>query len=191
MIALLTGQPQLNGDTLIMVVNGVGYGVQVNNSTLQKASLLKEMTLNIYTHVREDRIELYGFGTREEQTIFELLIDVSGVGPKTALSITEKGSQALVQAVQQADVRFFTKVPRVGKKSAQKIIIELKSKLGGLKDLDLSPLSSKEQEVSEALQTLGFSEDDIEATIKELNIEELALEAAVQKAIQFMGKRNL
>ena len=148
---------------LIVDVNGVGYGVLANAGTLQTAGSLDEISLNIYTHVREDRIELYGFSSPQEQMLFELLISVSGVGPKTALAITEKGSQALVEAIQQADVRFFTKVPRVGKKSAQKIIIELKSKLGGLKDLDLKPLAGKNQDVSEALQSLGFAEEEIGA----------------------------
>ncbi len=188
MFALITGKPIIFRDRLILDVNRVGYDIQVNNATLQHCAGKDEVSLHIYTYVREDRIELYGFVQPQEKELFELLIDVSGVGPKTALSITEKGSAALVEAVQQANVAFFTKVPRVGKKSAQKIIIELKTKLGGLKDLDLKPLSSKEWEISEALQSLGFSESESEMVLKQLDVEELALEEAVQKAIQLMGK---
>lgn len=190
MFALLTGKPTLVKDELILDVHGVGYAVQANATTVQKISSSSEATLYIYTHVREDKIELYGFLSHQEKELFTLLLDVSGVGPRTALNITEKGSAALVEAVQQADVSFFTKVPRVGKKSAQKIIIELKGKLGGLKELDLKPLSSKEQELSDALQSLGFSDAESELVIKQIDVESYDIKDSIQQALHLLGGKS-
>src|SRR5690554_3020825 len=112
MIGKLTGKPSIVGELLLIDVNGVGYSVITNNHTRLEAATADLISLYIHTHVREDRIELYGFLEFQEKELFELLIDVSGVGPKTAIGITERGSRALVEAIQQADIKFFTSVPR-------------------------------------------------------------------------------
>ncbi len=187
MFAFLSGTPVIQKNKLIMLVNGVGYDVDVSTRTLLAATNADSFSLYIHTHVREDRIELYGFQTIEAKEIFNLLIDVSGVGPKTALAITERGSQALIEAVQQADVSFFTKVPRVGKKSAQKIIIELKSKLGGLKELDLGPQTPLQEEISDALLSLGFAKTEVSAVVNKLDAAGLTLESGLQQAIKELG----
>jgi Holliday junction DNA helicase RuvA len=187
MFAFLSGKPIVLRDRLILDVNGVGYDVDVSTETLSELIGNDLASLYIYTYVREDRIELYGFITPEEKELFTLLLDVSGVGPKTALAIVGRGTHALIEAVQQANVSFFTSVPRVGKKSAQKIIIELKSKLGGIKDLDLGPKTPLEQDIAEALTTLGFSDADISSAMSSMDTENISLEQGVQQAIKLLG----
>jgi holliday junction DNA helicase RuvA len=118
-----------------------------------------------------------------------ILISVSGVGPKTGLAILNFGASEIIEAVQQADTSFFAAVPRVGKKLAQKIIIELRTKLGALKELDLGPVSPQRQEVLLALQSLGFDERSVHQVLQEISVEEMSLSEAVKTAIQLLGKK--
>lgn len=183
MIAFLQGAPQILEDSVIVLVNGVGYKVEVGQRTL--ASLNKtEVKLFIHTHVREDRIQLFGFIQTQQLKLFQLMIDVSGVGPKTALEITDRNPEQIIEAVQNAQVNFFKSIPRIGKKTAQKIILELKPKLGSLKELSLGPRSPMEQDVYEALSALGYEETDISQVLSELDLEELSVEDAVKKVLQ-------
>lgn len=196
MIAYLVGKPLIQTNELILLTGGVGYGVKVTNQVLMQASSSttldpnKEFALHIYTHVKEDALELYGFTTLNDKELFKLLISVSGVGPATALAILNKGSQQIIAAIQNADVSFFTSVKRVGKKAGQKIIIELKSKLGGIKDLDLTPLNQAQSDMFDALISMGFAESQVTEAIKSLNLEELPLEKALQIAIKELGKHK-
>jgi Holliday junction DNA helicase RuvA len=97
------------------------------------------------------------------------------------------GADRLVRAVQNAQVSFFSSVPRVGKKLAQKIIIELKSKLGGIKELELGPLSDKEQDVSEGLKSLGFDEQSIQEVLRELDNDQ-SVEVMLKTAVKSLAK---
>lgn len=166
MIALLTGKPVIQKDQVILMVQGVGYGVAVGGQTLSNLSGKPEVTLHVYTHVREDALELFGFAEYEEKELFKQLLSVTGVGPRTALGIVDFGAQRVVQAIQTADVSLFTSVPRVGKKVAQKIIIELKGKLGSLQELNLGPRSPLEQDVADALLALGFSDTEVQRGLR-------------------------
>lgn len=188
MLSLLTGQPQALDDRVIIVNHGVGYGVFLGPQLRQKVLLTPEITLYIHTYVREDRLELYGFLSVAELQLFEQVLNVSGVGPKMAQALVDTGASALITAVQQADLGFFTAVPRVGKKLAQKIVIELTSKLGGLTELDLGPLSSKQQDVVAALTALGFADGEVQAAVRSLDIEAMPLEAAIKAAIKLCSK---
>jgi len=172
MIALLTGKPIFQNDNkLIIDVNGVGYAVFVTPHTLSKLQKQALVTLHTYTHVKEDALELFGFLDLADKKLFELLLSVNGVGPKTALNITQTGATAITEAVQQAHVGFFTKIPRVGKKVAQKIIIELKSKLGSLKELNLGTITDpKQREVLDALLALGFTEEEAYHKLEKLDV---------------------
>jgi Holliday junction DNA helicase RuvA len=143
--------------------------------------------LFIFTYVKEDRLELYGFETQEHLQLFELLLDVSGVGPKTALDIVDRDPERIVRAVQNAEVSFFKAVPRIGKKTAQKIILDLKSKLGSLRELSLGPRSDKERDVYETLTALGYEESEIGEIITELHLEEVSVEQAVKQALKLLG----
>ncbi|MEN8253707.1 MAG: Holliday junction branch migration protein RuvA [Patescibacteria group bacterium] len=184
MISYLSGQALINNDELTILVNGVGYHVLVNNLLLNKLSKLTEAELFIYTHVKEEALELYGFENFQDKQIFQLLISVNGVGPKTAINMFNSGSEAIVEAIKQTNVSFFKAVPRVGKKVAQKIIIDLKSKVGGIKDLDLGPMSNAEQEAAEALQALGFEADKISLALQEIDREGMSVEELVREGIR-------
>ncbi|NCN45131.1 MAG: Holliday junction branch migration protein RuvA [Candidatus Pacebacteria bacterium CG10_big_fil_rev_8_21_14_0_10_36_11] len=185
MIGFLSGKVQkLNNAILIHTTGGVGYLVEVGPSYFLRIQDEQDISLFIYTHVREDALKLFGFQNQKDLSLFELVLSVSGVGPRIALAIIDTGAERLVAAVQNADVTFFSSIPRVGKKLAQKIIIELKSKLGGLKDLDLSPLSQTEQDVLDGLLGLGFPENLIHDVLKTLDTKqpvESLLKAAVKK----------
>lgn len=190
MIALLTGTPTILEDSLVLDVNGVGYGLAVGHKTLQQTLDKQTVQLHIYTHVREEALELYGFATLQDKRLFLLLLTVSGIGPRTALAITDKGATAITTAVQQADVSFFSSVPRVGKKLAQKIIIELTSKLGSLKELNLQPLTTFEEELSTALVSLGFSEQESAEIVRLEDFSRHTLEEALQSILKKQGRKK-
>ena len=196
MISYLVGKPIIHSDELILLVGGVGYGVKVTNQSLSEISSRLQSdpehtaTLHIYTHVKEDALVLFGFSSMNDKELFKLLISVSGVGPATAMAILNKGAKQIIAAIQNADVSFFTSVKRVGKKAGQKIIIDLKTKLGGIKDLDLTPLNQMQSDMLEALMSLGFGDDQINQVIKDLNLVDMPLEKAVQLAIKELGKNK-
>lgn len=184
MIGFLSGQPVISGSQVIIMVNGVGYQVAVAANTLSFLSSLDHAELFIHTHVKEDALELFGFPDQESKRIFELLLSVSGVGPRTALHISNHPTQSIITAVQQAQTSFFTAVPRVGKKLAQKIIIDLRSKLGELKALELTPTTGISAEVTEALMGLGFGEQQIQQALEQLDIANLSVEEALKITLQ-------
>lgn len=191
MIAYLQGRAYLRKDFILMVVGAVGYQVFVPGKIRQLVSRAEgeELTLEIYSHIKEDRFELYGFQTAEELELFKLVISVSGVGPKTALSLINQGTSGLIEAVQEAKLAFFTAVPRVGKKSAQKIIIELRGKLGGLKELNLASLSSEEQDLLDALMALGFDENRVRDIISQIDLKSQGIELAIKEAIRLLSQQ--
>lgn len=184
MIGFLRGKPMLDGAHLIMDVQGVGYQVNVSTTVLSTATQKQELELFVHTHVRENAIELFGFTSAQARDLFLLLLDVSGVGPKTALAIADAGSDQIVEAVQKANVAFFTKIPRVGKKLAQKIIIELKSKLGSLQELNIASLSPEEQLVVDAVVSLGFSETDVQQALQGIALDELSSAEAIKQVLK-------
>lgn len=205
MISYLIGKPKIIGNELVIltgseITGAVGYGVKTTTQVLSSCTMIDDnnskdnqsqlLELYIYTHVKEDKLELYGFTSQNDVTLFKLLLTVSGVGPNTALAILNKGANQIIHAVQTADVAFFSSIKRVGKKAAQKIIIELKNKLGGESDLNLEPMSEAESEIFAGLEALGFKEAEIEKTIKDLDLKDLPLEKAIQLAIKNMGKKK-
>ena len=188
MIGYLIGKPMFFDDfVIIQTVSGVGYKVFVNHKILAK-NQLNNLELFIYSYLKEDRSELYGFESQSDLQLFELLVSVSGCGPKMALAISEAGSEAIINAIRQANVSFFTSFPRVGKKVGQKLIIELKSKLGGKKDLDLAPKSPVYQDTYEALLALGLSAEQVETALATLDLTELTPAAAVKQVLRNLKK---
>jgi Holliday junction DNA helicase RuvA len=194
MIAYLKGQVKVTKDYLIMLCAGVGYQVYAPSNFLQSAAQAevaeKALEAYIYTHVKEDKLELYGFEQEKELALFKLVLTVSGVGPKTALGIINGGAEKLVSAVQEANLSFFTAVPRVGKKLAQKIIIELKSKLGSLRELNLATLSPKRQDVYDALLGLGFEDRSINLALEKVDVDNLDLAVAIKQALKIASGKQ-
>ena len=132
MIARLRGTPVANRpDGLVLDVNGVGYLVAATPSALRQAEGRGEITLEIHTIVREDALQLYGFSDADERELFEALLSVSGVGPKVALAIVSGSSPAdLRRAIALEDTARFEAIPGIGKKTAQRVVLELKEKVG-------------------------------------------------------------
>lgn len=153
---------------------GVGYGCRVTAYTAAQLKLDKAARLYITESIREDAFDLYGFWSREEQRCYELLTSVSGVGPKAAMAILASGPQNLTLAVMTGDERLLTAAQGVGKKIAQRIILELKDKMGGAAELDFSagpaavaPAQSGGIALAQAaLQELGYSPAEIAAALK-------------------------
>jgi Holliday junction DNA helicase RuvA len=166
MIASLRGRVVARRlDGVVLDVGGVGYALQTTSRAHQKAKGAGEVTLDTYLHVREDALQLYGFAEPAERELFELLLSVSGVGPKVALGIISNSTPAeLRRAIALEDESRFVAIPGIGKKTAQRIMLELKEKLGPVEALvDGSP--SEELVARDALVELGYSVPEAERAL--------------------------
>ncbi len=192
MIGFLSGSihSKLTGQ-VILLTNGIGYLVTVPPNYLNLLKASQQTELFIYTHVREDTFDLYGFFTIDELELFKLVLTVSGIGPKTALLVTDKGVGKVEQAIKDASTDFFTTVPKLGHKNAQKIIIELKNKLGGLKDLDLTSSSEENTQAVEALRNLGYTRQEASQAIGAVPASQETLEQRISYALRQLGKAKL
>jgi Holliday junction DNA helicase RuvA len=190
MIGQLTGTITTNRrNPLLIDVQGVGYIVHVPEKLLSRVDPSGKQTLLIHSHIREDAFDLYGFLEESELVLFELLLTVSGIGPKTALLVIDRGADATKTAVQQSDVDFFTSIPRLGRKNAQKIIIELKTKLGATKDLDLSDSAEGEtKQLMEALMDMGFHKQKVREVMGKLDPTSKTIEQKMRNALKLLGK---
>lgn len=190
MIGALTGTIfTSHKNPIIVFVSGVGYAVYVGEHLMAELKKDDKKTFFIHTHVREDTLDLFGFVSEEEHALFMLLLSVSGIGPKTALTIVDRGVAAVRHAVVASDVDFFTTIPRLGKKNAQKIIIELKSKLGSTKELDLASQSSGDtKEIIDALLSMGFVRNEIIEVLKKLSPKAESIEDKIREALRYLGK---
>lgn len=180
MIALLRGKiAGKSPDSVILDVNGVGYRVQIPFSTFfALPEDGAELTLNIHTNVKEDAIHLYGFLTPEEKNFFQLLISVSGVGPKLAKDILSNiQPDQLAAALRQGDIARLSAIPGIGKKTSERLVLELKDKvvkLGLADESGKSPKpaareSSARDDVASALVNLGYKEAVVSKTLAEID----------------------
>ncbi|MBU1118111.1 Holliday junction branch migration protein RuvA, partial [Patescibacteria group bacterium] len=165
MISSLKGKVgRVWGNNIEVEVNGVGYLLWVGRKNYSEGQEIKVYT---YMAVSENDMSLYGFENFEDLDLFKMLITVSGVGPRSAAQILEqcKGGE-IVKAIGDADTLFFEKIKGVGKKTAQRIIVDLKSKIGGLGELNLKEdLPLLEDDVVLSLRQLGFEKKEIEIVI--------------------------
>jgi Holliday junction DNA helicase RuvA len=178
MIASLTGRVAFKAPTQITLdVHGVGYELFIPLSTYYSLPNLNDAaTLNVYTHLREDAIQLYGFLTASEKEAFLLLTGVSGIGPKLGLSVLSALSVVdLFSAIQAGDVDKLATVPGIGKKSAGRIALELKDKVGGLHPTADRPLPGGDgpadplyEDALSALVNLGYRAPDVKDVLKRL-----------------------
>ena len=178
---------------------GVGYACRTTNTTL--AALKKGENAKLFTHlnVREDAMELYGFASQEELNLFQLLLSVSGVGPKAALSILSANTPAnLALSIITGDEKALTCAPGIGKKIAQRVILELKDQLAkgqtftggesyGGSGITVIP-ENKLSEASAALAVLGYSQGEINAALKDVDLGNLPLEEVIRAALRRMVK---
>lgn len=165
MIAFLRGQVvDKQPDRLIVDVHGVGYEVHVPLSTYYNVGEQgADLALRIYTHVREDALQLYGFLTPLEQELFERLIGISGIGPKLALAVLSGiESSELIGSIQRGDIARLTRIPGVGKKTAERMVLELKDRLAKMAAVpaptieSLSPQDRLKDDLVSALVNLGY-----------------------------------
>ncbi|GFN33607.1 Holliday junction branch migration protein RuvA [Paenibacillus xylaniclasticus] len=210
MIDYLKG-PVVHWETeyIVMDVRDVGYRIFTPNP-YSFARSSEPITVYIHHHVREDAIQLFGFSTREEQTMFRKLLEVSGIGPRVALGVLAGGKpESIVAAIQQENVNFLTKLPGIGKKTAQRMILDLKDKLGDAplafgadasawNDAAAVGGASGEQaaagawpEAREALGALGYTAAELDkayAGLRDTITPEESIDSLMKRALQQLFK---
>ncbi|MGZ9584758.1 Holliday junction branch migration protein RuvA [Paenibacillus marinisediminis] len=192
----------MENDSVVVDVNGIGYRVFCPNPYVLSKSE-GEVTVYTHHHVREDAMLLFGFSTREEQRLFRRLIEVSGVGPKVALGMLAGGKpETLVMAIQQDNLTYLTKLPGIGKKTAQRLVLDLKDKLDNI-GLDLqqmgqslfvdTPVMVNDDEhpswgeAREALKALGYRDVELDKVWNELQHRvhaDESVDSLMKKALQ-------
>lgn len=199
MIALLTGElAAVTPEHIIIDINGVGYEVQVANRTRDSLPALGgALRLHIHTHVREDQLVLFGFSAVEERTLFLRLLSVSGVGPKLALTILSHLSPAeLVSTVVDENSAGLKEIPGIGKKTAERIVIDLRDRLlrdhANLLQLPGSTIRRNDANADalSALVNLGYNQNIAEQALQKLNIDisEVPVDQVIRQALQQLAK---
>ncbi|HEY6076965.1 MAG TPA: Holliday junction branch migration protein RuvA [Gaiella sp.] len=187
MIARLRGRPAgRTNDGLVLDVNGVGYLVAATPSALRLASAGSELTVETYLHVREDALQLYGFADAEERELFVHLLTVSGIGPKVALAVVSGSPPGeLRRAIALGDHARFQAIPGIGKKTAERIVLELREKLGSVSDTGLTAAGDAPGHLMarDALVELGYTVIDAERALAEVD-PELPPEERVKLALR-------
>jgi Holliday junction DNA helicase RuvA len=169
-----------NGDRIVLDVGGVGYALAVTPTAARLAESGGEVSLDTYLHVREDTLQLYGFGEPAERELFEHLLAVSGVGPKVALAIVSGSSPAdLRRAIALDDTARFEAIPGIGKKTAQRVVLELKEKLGSV----AAAPEPGHIGAREALVELGYSVVEAEQALADVD-PDLPVEEQVRRALR-------
>lgn len=197
MIGFLKGEIEfISSNYILLNINNVGYKVYVSENTLKKLMIGENKKFYTYTRVAQDDISLYGFLTNEELVTFELIITVGGIGAKSAISIlsnTDPASFALYVITE--DVNNLKKLPGIGVKTAQRIILELKDKIktnnaiqAEMSQLEEFKVSQNIIDAIDALQVLGYSRKDIEKVINGKEIEELGVEEIIRIGLKELGK---
>lgn len=202
MIAHLLGTVSFSGDRFVVLdVSGVGYRVNTTLENIREAgkhplpvSPSKEVEgVIFFTHlaVRENAMDLYGFLSRAELEFFELLIMVSGIGPKTALGIMNVAPvETLLSGISTGDASYLTKVSGIGAKNAQKIVLELKDKVGGVSEHTATGAMKEEAEVLEAIQSLGYSLRDAREALKQVPEKiEKSVQEKIKEILKILGKQ--
>ena len=173
--------------SVVIDVGGVGYSISVTPRSLTDLpGLGEEAVLHTHLHVREDQLALFGFGSTEERDLFDLLLGISGIGPKVAIAILATLSpDELRSAVFSDDMTALTAVPGIGKRSAQKLMLELRPKMDVLDDVSTG--SGPLVEAREALEGLGYAPDEIRGTLSSLPAD-LSVEDLIKRSLQELGK---
>ena len=190
MIGKLTGTIEYTDSRQAIIgVGGVGYKLFAPISTLESLTVGAESEWWTYLAVRENALDLYGFSTRAELEMFELLITVSGIGPKTALGILNVADiKAIGQAVVSGDSTHLTRVSGIGKKNAEKIVLELKDKMFTDREEGVSNAGLKEDvDVIEALKSLGYSNREAQEALKKIPKAITGTSEKVKQVLKILG----
>lgn len=189
MISKLTGKiVHTDPRFFILETHGVGYKIYTTAGILEK-QLENEISFWTYLAVREDALDLYGFLTREELEFFELLISVSGIGPKSALGILNVANPATIRkAAITEDPSYLTKVSGIGRKTAEKIVMELRNKFSEFDETEAA-YSSHDSDSLEALKQLGYSERDSREALKKVPKEITDTSECIKHALKILSKK--
>lgn len=173
--------------SLILVAGGVGYRVFATNQLLGEVSLGDQVEVWTYLAVREDAMDLYGFRDEREQTMFESLLRVSGIGPKSAMNIlSSTGVDLLYRSIAGNDASYLTKVSGVGKKTAEKIVLELHDKIPQLTNQEAT--STGEHEALDALEALGYPIRETKEIVRMITATERDVGTIIKLALKQLGK---
>lgn len=188
MIARLKGTVGfIGGNFTVLETSGVGYKVFTTADTLRLLGKETEATLWIHTAVRENALDLYGFRERSELEFFEMLIAISGIGPRSALGIISVAPvDTLRRAISSGDTSYLTKVSGIGRKIAEKIVIELRDKLGGLEGV-YSTVMKEETDALSALEALGYSAREAREALKTVGAEATSTQDKLKAALRKLG----
>ena len=193
MISTLRGQITETGNRYAVVeVNNIGYKVFLTEDSIHSLKKDSETSLFIHHVIREDASDLYGFTSRKDRDFFELLISISGIGPKSALNIMSLvSSDTLVGAIRSGSTSHLVKVSGIGRKTAEKIVLELKDKLAPFAQdygsSDFSADVSSDMDAIEALKSLGFSQDESREALKKIDKNISATGAKVKAALKVLS----
>lgn len=179
---------EITADSALVDVAGVGYELSSSQSTLAdlQNSLGKELMILTYTHVREDVLQLFGFSTREEKNLFLSLLKVNGVGPKMALSILSGARVSQIhQWIEAGDAKALSTLPKLGKKTAEQIILTLKGKLVTIEEV-VKARSLSTSAISSALVNLGFKSQQVELFVSSLP-KDIEIEEGVRQGLQALS----
>lgn len=179
-----------NLDSIIINAGGIGYIVYTTASLMQECQDKDEASVWTFLAVRENSMDLYGFRDKKELSVFKLLLTISGIGPKSALSILNStNTETLISGIRKDDASYLSKMSGIGKKTAEKIIVNLKDKLGADEFTDGGSSGSNDHNVVaiDALVALGYSEKDSRDTVSKIkNIEDP--ESIIKEALKNMGR---
>ena len=195
MIARLTGRVlTLDQGTLVLDVNGVGYEIEVASSTANSVEIDKIVTLETLLIVREDAQILFGFRELGDKKLFQLLIKINGVGPRLAIGIMSGlNEDELSLAIMEKDIKVLTSLPGVGKKTAERLVIELQDKIVFEKASGKKNKSKMSQEMLSDLEgtllNLGYKPREVDFAIHRIKIESTDLEVLIKAALKELGRR--
>jgi Holliday junction DNA helicase RuvA len=191
MIARIHGEViAKNRSSVVIDVHGVGYEIIVSEPDFGKCQISEPMTLHTHFHVRENSQELYGFSSLEAKDLFEMLIDVSGVGPKSAIAIVSLGSVGNIRsAIAGGNITYLSAASGVGKRSAERICVELKDKIGlaGGGQVDLTSGINEKDEALAALIQLGYSRTQVIEALGKVDMN-AKLENRIRQALKELGR---
>ncbi|RME15658.1 MAG: Holliday junction branch migration protein RuvA [Bdellovibrio sp.] len=189
MIAFLQGTRVFQDkDSLILNVQGVGYELYCSQNTLNDLEGKSVLKLWVHTHVREDQITLFGFSSQAEKQLFMSLIKVSGIGPRLAIKILSGARiDSILQMIEEGDVKGLTSLPKIGKKTAEQMILSLKGKLVGLGH-PVSTSSSVKGDIRSALVNLGFHPQEVERVVAQLD-PQIDFQEGVRKGLSELSQQ--
>ena len=188
MIGFLRGRIEvINMDSVCIDVNGVGYEVLVANP--EKFSLYQDTLIYTYLKLSENDIALYGFLFKEEKELFLKLISVKGIGPKSAISMLSKSDYSnIIEAIEVGNLNYLKKLPGIGPKAAQQIILDLKGHLR-VDKVEVKKENPVFKEAKEALKTFGFKVSEIDVALSKIQETNIAVDEVIFKALQFLNKK--